>query len=142
MEQCNRSGLAGPNRGRDRRCDSIVVMYSPAVHKALLRASLVVMLAAMLSAATSFQAGEVLSVTAARGLDGVARHRFAIFTIQIGDVIYTGSGKRIKHSSDDFQEGLNAGDAIQAAINGDDLILRKPHGGEFKTKIVKRVRAQ
>ena len=51
--------------------------------------------------------------------------------------------KRIKHSSDqDFQEGLNAGDAIQAAINGDDLILRKPHGGEFKTKIVKRVRAQ
>ena len=116
-------------------------MYSPAVHKALLRVFLTVMLAATLPAA-NFQAGEVLSVTAARGLDGVARHRFAIFTIQIGDVIYTGSGKRIKHSSDDFQEGLNAGDAIQAAINGDDLILRKPHGGEFKTKIVKRVRAQ
>jgi hypothetical protein len=123
-------------------------MYSPAVHKALLRASLAlrvfltVMLAAALPAATSFQAGEVLSVTAARGLDGVATHRFALFTIQIGDVIYTGSGKRIKHSSDGYQEGLNAGDAIQAAVNGDDLILRKPNGGEFKTKIVKRERAQ
>ena len=117
-------------------------MDSSAVRKALLAIFLAVTTATTFQAATSFQSGEVLSVTAARGLDGVATHRFAIFTIQIGDVIYTGSGKRIKHSADDYQEGLNAGDTIRAAVSGDDLILRKPNGGEFKTKIVKRVRAQ
>ncbi|HTB17342.1 MAG TPA: hypothetical protein VK708_04465 [Bryobacteraceae bacterium] len=111
-----------------------------AVRKVLLWIALAGALA--ITSQAEFQSGELLSVTSTRGLDNVATHRFAVFTVQVGDVIYTGSGKRIKHSSDDFSEGLNPGDAIHASIQGNDMILRKPDGGEVKTKIIKRMRAQ
>ncbi len=93
------------------------------------------------AADSGFQSAEVLSITSGKDLDNVATHRWAIFTIQIGDVIYTGSGKRIKHPTDDYQEGLSIDETIQAAIRGNDMILRKPDGGEVKTKIIKRVHA-
>ncbi len=124
-------------------CCSIVFMDSSAARKILI----LVLFAATLR--TTVQAskpdlppGEVLSVTAERGLDGVATHRWAIFTVQIGDVIFTASGKRIKHSTDNYQEGLNPGDRVRVTINGNDLILKKPNGGQLKTKIIKRAPAQ
>ena|ERR1700733_375661 len=118
-------------------------MDSSAVRKILLPIALAVTLAtASQAAAGDFHKGELLSVTSAKGLDNVATHHFAIFTVQIGDVILTASGKRIRHPSDDYSEGLNPGDQVQAAISGNELILRKPNGGEFKTKIIKRAPAQ
>jgi hypothetical protein len=105
---------------------------------------LVVALALTLSAQTKreFQKGELLSITSGKGLDENATHRWAIFTVQIGDVIYTASGKRIRHPRDDYSEGLNAGDKVQGAVSGFELLLIKPDGGELKTKIVKRERVQ
>jgi hypothetical protein len=119
-------------------------MDSSAVRKTLLILAVALTLATTVPAApnSDFQAAELLSITSRKGLDNVATHRWAIFTVQIGDVIYTGSGKRIKHPTDDFQEGLNAGDAIHAAIKGDEMTLRKPDGGQVKTKIIKRAPAQ
>ena len=105
---------------------------------------ILLVVALTLSAQTKreFQKGELLSITSGKGLDENATHRWAIFTVQIGDVIYTGSGKRIHHSRDDYSEGLNPGDKVQAAISGFEMILIKPNGGELKTKIIKRERAQ
>jgi hypothetical protein len=119
-------------------------MDSSAVRKVVLLVAIGLTLATTSYAAPDrgFQSAQLLSITSTKGLDNVATHRFAIFTVQIGDVIYTASGKRIKHPTDDYQEGLNAGDAIQAAISGNDLILRKPNRGELKTKIIRRARAQ
>jgi hypothetical protein len=118
-------------------------MDSSAARKILMLALLTATLQTTVQASKpELPPGEVLSVTAERGLDGVATHRFAIFTVQIGDVIFTASGKRIKHSTDNYQEGLNPGDKVGAVINGNDLILKKPNGGELKTKIIKRAPAQ
>jgi hypothetical protein len=99
-------------------------------------------LASAHAANSGFQTAELLSITSGRGLDNVATHRWAIFTVQAGDVIYTASGKRIRHPADDYSEGFSAGDTVQAAISGNELVLRKPSGGELKMKIVKRARAQ
>jgi hypothetical protein len=119
-------------------------MDSSAVRKVLLTIALALTLATTFRAETKrdFQKGELLSITTGKGLDQDATHRWAIFTVQVGDVIYTASGKRIHHPTDDYSEGLNAGDKIQAAISGFELILLKPNGGELKTRIIKRERAQ
>jgi hypothetical protein len=110
-----------------------------------MRSCKVLLLVALtLSAQTKreFQKGELLSITSGKGLDDHANHRWAMFTVQVGDVIYTASGKRIRHPRDDYSEGLNAGDKVQAAVSGFELLLIKPDGGELKTKIVKRERVQ
>lgn len=86
-------------------------------------------------------AGEVLSIIVVKGLDGVSSHRWSVFTVQVGNVIYTGSGKRIHHPLDDYSEGFNAGDAVQAEIRGTDMIIKKPGGKTLKTKIMKKVPA-
>jgi hypothetical protein len=118
-------------------------MDCSAVRSLLLVIALAGMLATTTPAADSgFQKGELLSVTSGKGLDNDPTHHWAIFTVQIRDVIFTASGKRIHHASDDYSEGLNAGDAVEAAINGNELIIRKPNGGELKTKIIKRAPAQ
>ena len=62
--------------------------------------------------------------------------------VQIGDLVFTARGDRIRRHSGDVGQGLIVGDAVQAAVDGGDLILLKPDGKELKTKIVKRARAQ
>jgi len=86
-------------------------------------------------------AGELLSIIVVKGLDGVSSHRFSAFTVQVGNVIYTGSGKRIHHPLDDYNEGFNAGDAVQAEIRGNEMIIKKHGGRALKTKIMKKVPA-
>jgi hypothetical protein len=118
-------------------------MDCSAVRKILFTIGLAIALASASQAANGdFQKGELLSVTSGKGLDNDATHHWAIFTVQVADVIFTGSGKRIHHQSDDYSEGLNPGDTVYIAINGSEMILRKPNGGELKTKIIKRAHAQ
>jgi hypothetical protein len=113
-------------------------MESVPFRKILCMVALALTLLTTLCAETKFEKAELLSITSGKGLDNDATHRWAFFTVQIGNVIYTGSGKRIKHKTDNYQEGLSAGDAIEASVSGNDLILRKPNGGEVKTRIVKK----
>jgi hypothetical protein len=118
-------------------------MDSSAVRKAVLLVALAWTLVTISRAADGgFQKAQLLSITSGKGLDSNPTHRWATFTVQIGDIIYTGSGKRIKHQTDDYREGLNAGDTVEAAINGSEMLLRKQSGGEIKTKVIKRERAQ
>jgi len=71
-----------------------------------------------------------------------ANDRYAQFTIQVGDLVYTARGARVKYSQGDLGQGLIVGDPVQVAIQGKDLLLVKPNGKEMKTTIMKRARAQ
>ena len=89
-----------------------------------------------------YQTGKLLSVTTDERLVEGTTHRWAIFTVQIGDLVYTARGERIRRGTVDFAQGLIIGDAVQVAINGEDLIFLKPDGKELKSKIIKRERSQ
>jgi hypothetical protein len=66
-----------------------------------------------------------------------------IFTVQIGDLVYTARGGRIRRRSGDVGQGLIIGDAVQVALAGSEyLIFLKPDGKELRTKIIKRARVQ
>jgi hypothetical protein len=88
-----------------------------------------------------FQPGKFLSVTTDDQVTKKETIRTAIFTIQVGDLVYTAKGERVKPKSGDLGEGLIVGDPVQTAIDGKDLILIKPNGKELKLKISKRERA-
>jgi hypothetical protein len=89
-----------------------------------------------------FQTGKLLSVTVDERLDEGTTYRWAVFTVQIGDLVITARGDRVRRFSGDIGQGLIVGDAVQAAIDGGDLILLKPDRKELKAKITKRSRAQ
>ncbi|MFY9855833.1 MAG: hypothetical protein WAK26_18340 [Terracidiphilus sp.] len=89
-----------------------------------------------------FQTGKLLNVTTSERLvEGTSVLR-AIFTVQIGDIIYTARGERVHHRSGDIGQGLIVGDTVKVTVDGDDLILLKPDGKDLKIKIVRRERAQ
>jgi hypothetical protein len=62
--------------------------------------------------------------------------------VEVGGVIYSARGDRERRHSGDPGHGLIIGDPVQAAIDGEYLILLKPDGKELKAKIVKRERAR
>jgi hypothetical protein len=65
----------------------------------------------------------------------------ALFIVQIDNLIYTGRGGKVDKKSGDMGQGLIVGDPVQAAVDGENLYLKKPGGKEIKTKIIKRERA-
>jgi hypothetical protein len=88
-----------------------------------------------------FQSGKLLDVSSdERFVEGTS-FRYAIYQVQVGDVVYFGRGERLHRHSGDPGHGLIVGDPVQAAIDGDGLFLQRPDGKEIKTKIVKRQRA-
>jgi hypothetical protein len=48
----------------------------------------------------------------------------------------------MRRHSGDPGHGLIIGDPVQAAVEGEDLILLRPDGKELKAKITRRERAQ
>ena len=89
-----------------------------------------------------FQTGKLVSITADETLIEGTSVRRAIFTVQIGDLVISARGERIRRRSGDPGQGLIIGDAVQVALDGQDLILLKPDGKELKAKIIKRARVQ
>jgi hypothetical protein len=90
----------------------------------------------------NFQTGKLMGITSDERIDEGTSYRWAIFTVQCADVIYTARGGRIRSRSGDIGQGLIVGDSVKVAIDGGDLILMKPDGKELKTKIIKRERPQ
>jgi hypothetical protein len=114
------------------------------VRKAFLMLALAMTLTTALSGATKhvFQTGKLISVTSdERFVEGTS-YRSAIFNVQIGDLIYSARGERIRRHSGDIGQGLVIGDAVQVAVDGENLIFLKPDGKELKAKIIKRERVQ
>jgi hypothetical protein len=105
-------------------------------------------LALILAGATSligaktrdFQTGKLIGITADERLINGTSYRWAIFTVQVADVVYTARGGRVRLRSGDIGQGLIAGDAVKVAIDGADIILLKPDGRGLKAKIIKRKR--
>jgi hypothetical protein len=115
------------------------------VRKVLLMVALTLTLATTFLAATkrNFQTGKLVSVTEDERLDEGTSYRWAIFTVRVGDLVYTARGERVRRRSGDLGQGLIIGDAVQIALDGSEyLILLKPDGKELKTRIIKRARTQ
>ena len=112
--------------------------------KALLMIALSLTLTTAVYGATKHEylTGKLISVTADERLDEGTSFRWAIFRVQVGDLIYTARGGRIRLRSGDIGQGLVLGDAVQTAVDGEDLVLLKTDGRELKAKITKRERAQ
>jgi hypothetical protein len=113
--------------------------------RVLLAVALAITLATTLLGATKrdFQTGKLLSVTEDEELSRGTSYRWAVFTVQIGDLVYTARGGRIRRRSGDLGKGLIVGDNVQVALDGsENLILLKPDGKELEIKITKRARVQ
>ena len=87
-----------------------------------------------------FQSGKLVDITSDDRVDKGTTHSYAVYQVQIGDIIYFGRGERLSKHPGDSGHGLIVGDPVQAAIDGNDLILQRPDGKEIKAKIFKRQR--
>ena len=96
--------------------------------------------AAFAAAKHIFQTGKLLGVSIEETVVGGTSIRQALFTVQIGDLVITARGERVRRTGD-IGQGLIIGDAVQVALDGGDMILLKPDGKEMKTTIFKRERA-
>jgi hypothetical protein len=88
-----------------------------------------------------FQAGKLLDVSSDERLVEGTTVKHAVYEVQLGDIVYFARCERIHVRSGDVGHGLVVGDPVQAAIDGDNLILQRPDGKEIKTKIIQRKRA-
>jgi hypothetical protein len=89
-----------------------------------------------------FQTGRLVDIADDERLYSGTSLRWAVFTVQVEDIINTARGQRMRRRSGDPGHGLIVGDPVKVAINKDELVLLKPDGKEMKMKITKRARAQ
>ncbi len=90
---------------------------------------------------TQYQSGKLLDVSDDERLDEGTTMRWAVYKVQVGDIVYTARGERLRHHSGDAGHGLVVGDEVQVAVEDDKIFLKRPDGKEIKAKIVKRTRA-
>jgi co-chaperonin GroES (HSP10) len=88
-----------------------------------------------------FQTGTLLDIGSDEKVKKGNSSEYAIYQVQIGDLVYFGRGEKQEKHPGDAGRGLIVGDPVQAAIDGNDMILQRPDGKEIKTKIIKRQRA-
>jgi hypothetical protein len=98
-----------------------------------------------LAADKVYQKGKYLDVNSQAyqklvGDTSVMRHENDL-SVQIGDLIYIGQCEEKRHFSSCRPGAWVIGDLIDVRIDKDSMYLKKPDGGELKTRIVKRVRA-
>jgi co-chaperonin GroES (HSP10) len=88
-----------------------------------------------------FQTGKLVDISSDEKLNKGTSVGYAVYQVQIGDIVYFGQGEKLPKHPADAGHGLVVGDPVQAAVDGKDLILQRPDGKEIKTKIIKRQRA-
>lgn len=98
----------------------------------------------------AYQRGKLLDVDSqpytkvlptTQGPISVLRHENDL-AVQVGDVIYIGQCEERRHFSSCRPGNWIVGDAIDVRFDKDSMFLKKADGGEVKTKIVRRTRAQ
>jgi hypothetical protein len=87
-----------------------------------------------------FKQGTLVNVTK-EDLGGKKSDMASLFIVRIDDIVYSGRGGKVNKKTGDMGQGLIVGDPVQAAVDGENLYLKKQGGKEIKTKIVKRERA-
>jgi hypothetical protein len=101
-------------------------------------------------AASSYQAGKLLSITDSRSNREVGNSQTGSvvtvtdveyrFSVQVGDMTYVGSywpRTRWSYSPKDFI----VNDPVQVRIDGKHMYLKRPDGKELKTEIIQRIRS-
>lgn len=91
-------------------------------------------------AAHVFQTGKLTNATTEETMKKGTSHRYAIYTVQIQDMVYTLRGGSLSPKAKDYTKGLIVGDPVQASVEGEHVILKKPNGKEMKTTVLKRER--
>ena len=97
-----------------------------------------------LAAEKVYQKGKYLDVNSQAyqknvGDNSVLRHENDL-SVQIDNIVYVGQCEETRHFSSCRPGTWIIGDLIDVRIDKDYMYLRKPDGGEVKTRIVKRVR--
>jgi hypothetical protein len=87
-----------------------------------------------------FQSGKLVDIGSTDRVEKGTTRSYAVYQVQIGDIVYFGRGEKLSKHPGDSGHGLIVGDPVQAAIDGSDLIIQRPDGKEIKTKIFKRQR--
>jgi hypothetical protein len=83
----------------------------------------------------------LLDISFHEGLSG-GTAACVVYHVQIGNIVYSGRVQREERwRSGDAGHGLIVGDPVQAAIDGDKLVLLRPDRKEIEAKIIKRERA-
>jgi len=90
----------------------------------------------------TFQSGKLLDVSTDTRSNAQTTRTLAVFTVQIGDIVYTLDGGLVSLHAKDYARGFIVGDPIQASVEGDHVILLRPDGKNLKTTILKRTRAE
>ncbi|HET9101159.1 MAG TPA: hypothetical protein VFN62_12260 [Acidobacteriaceae bacterium] len=91
-------------------------------------------------AAHVFQTGKLISATTEDTMKKGTSHRHVVLTVQIQGMIYTLRGGSVSPKAKDYTKGLIVGDPVQASVDGEHVILKKPNGKDMKTTILKRER--
>ena len=109
--------------------------------------SLVLILCTTLAAAQAYanhlySSGRLLDATTDERLDKGTSFRRAIYTVQLGDIVYTVRGEKVKSNTKDITKGMIVGDPVDASVDGEHVYLHTPTGKDLKTDIMKRARAQ
>jgi hypothetical protein len=86
------------------------------------------------------QAYQKIISTAGNGSSFSVTRRENDLSIQIGDLIYVGQCEEKRHFSSCRPAAWVVGDTIDVRIRKNSMYIKKPGGGELKTRIVKRIR--
>jgi hypothetical protein len=109
-----------------------------------MKITLSVLLLAVMSFAAShheFQAAKLIDISADERLIEGTTYKHVIYKVQIGDLIISARGERMRSRGGDAGHGLIVGDPVQVAVDGDEIYLQRPDGKEIKAKIIERKRA-
>jgi hypothetical protein len=112
------------------------------VRKLWLIVALCLMAVVANAANNEFQTGRLIDIADDERLREGTTVRWAVFTVQVDDIVYTARGRRIRRRTGDPGKGLVVGDQVKVAVDKDELILLNLDGKEMKMKITKRARAQ
>lgn len=112
------------------------------IYSTLLTAVLLTLVPTSLRAGphSEFQLGKLLDVSSDERLYEGTTHRYAIYEVQLRDLVYFARGEKLSRHAGDPGHGLVVGDTVQVAVDGDNLILQRPDGKQIKAKIIKRQR--
>jgi hypothetical protein len=89
-----------------------------------------------------YQTGKLVDISTEQHFVEGTSHKRAIFTVQVGEIVYTARGGHVTRHSGDIGKGLVVGDPVKVVEDGDHLFLLLPDGKELKTTIIKKTRAQ
>lgn len=86
--------------------------------------------------------GKMLDVSSSERLFQGTSIRNAVYTVQLGDIVYTLRGGHISKHGSNESSIFTVGDPVQVSVEGDAMFVLKPDGKVMKAEIEKKERKQ